>query len=238
MKLDLLAFGAHPDDVELSASGTILAHIKQGYKCGIVDLTRGELGSRGDADTRDKEAEKAAEILGVSVRENLGMDDGFFQNDREHQLEIVKMIRKYRPEIILCNAVQDRHPDHGKASALVSDAVFLAGLIKVETEYEEQQQEAWRPKNVYHYIQDRFLKPDLVVDISEFWDKKMESILAYASQFYSPGMTGPQTAISSKEFLDFLASRSAEMGRPAGFRYGEGFTVERFPGVKNLFNIS
>lgn len=237
MKLDILAFGAHPDDVELSAAGVLISHINHGYKCGIVDLTRGELGTRGDADTRDREAAAAAQIMGISVRENLGMDDGFFTNDKEHQLEIVKMIRKYQPEIILCNAESDRHPDHGRASGLVSNSVFLAGLPKVETSFEEQDQKAWKVKSVYHYIQDRFLKPDVVVDISLHWDQKMDAIQAYKTQFYQPGAKGPQTAISTKEFLDFLAGRSAEMGRPAGFKYAEGFTVERYPGVKDLFNL-
>lgn len=237
MKLDILAFGAHPDDVELSAAGTLINHIKLGYKCGIIDLTQGELGTRGTADTRREEAAIASQIMGVEIRENLKMADGFFANDEEHQRKIIQMIRKYQPEIILCNAVDDRHIDHGRAAKLVSEAAFLTGLMKIETELDGQPQKAWRPKVVYHYIQDRFLHPDFVVDITESFDQKMESILAYKTQFYQPGSTEPQTAISTKEFLDFLKGRFAEMGRPAGFQYAEGFTVERYPGVKDLYTL-
>ena len=199
MKLDILAFGAHPDDVEISCAGTILKHIELGYKCGIVDLARGELGTRGSGELRLIEAEKAQQILGVDVRENLGFADGFFQNDREHQLPIIEMIRKYRPEIVLANSVHDRHPDHGKGAKLVADACFLSGLIKIETG-----QEAWRPKAVYHYIQDEFIHPDLTVDITPYFDKKVESILAYGSQFYDPESAEPETPISGKGFLRFL----------------------------------
>lgn len=237
MKLDILAFGAHPDDVELSAAGTLINQIKMGHKCGIVDLTQGELGTRGTADTRREEAMLASQIMGVKVRENLKMADGFFANDEEHQRKIIQMIRKYQPEIILCNAIDDRHIDHGRAAKLVSDAAFLSGLMKIETELDGQQQKAWRPKVVYHYIQDRFLHPDFVVDITASFDQKMESILAYKTQFYQPGSTEPQTAISTKEFLDFLKGRFAEMGRPAGFQYAEGFTVERYPGVTDLYTL-
>jgi len=237
MKLDILAFGAHPDDVELSCSGTILKHIHLGKKVGLIDLTRGELGTRGSAEIRDTEASAAAKILGVSVRENLRFADGFFQNDRQHQLPVVSMIRKYRPEIILCNAVSDRHPDHGRAAQLVSQSVFLAGLPKVGTTDDGNNQEPWRTKAVYHYIQDRYIKPDFVIDISDFIDNKMESVKAYASQFYNEKSTEPKTPISSKEFMEFLYSRSMEIGRSIHAKYGEGFTVERFPGVNSLFDL-
>jgi bacillithiol biosynthesis deacetylase BshB1 len=237
MKLDILAFGAHPDDVELSASGTLINHIKKGYTCGVVDLTNGELGTRGTAETRKSESEAASKIMGLQTRENLNMADGFFQNDKAHKMEIVRMIRKYRPQIVLCNAVSDRHPDHGRGSDLIRDAVFLSGLLKIETADSGNKQETWRPSAVYHYIQDRFIKPDFVVDISEVWEQKMESVLAYKTQFYQPGSSEPETAISTKEFLDFLKGRAIEFGRPAGYQYGEGFTVERTPGISDFFSL-
>ncbi|MCF8461961.1 MAG: bacillithiol biosynthesis deacetylase BshB1 [Flavobacteriales bacterium] len=232
MKLDILAFGAHPDDVEISCSGTILKHIDLGYKCGIIDLTQGELGTRGSGELRLQEAERAKAILGIEARENLGFADGFFLNDREHQLPIIKMIRKYQPEIVLANSVHDRHPDHGKAAKLVADACFLAGLIKIETG-----QEAWRPRVVYHYIQDVYIHPDLTVDITPYFDKKMESIKAYTSQFYTPDSDLPETPISGKDFLDFLIGRAKLVGRPIGAKYAEGFTTARNVGVKNLFDL-
>jgi bacillithiol biosynthesis deacetylase BshB1 len=232
MKLDILAFAAHPDDVELSCSGTLLKHIDLGYKVGIVDLTRGELGSRGSAEIRDQEAADAAQLMGLAIRENLSFRDGFFLNDEFHQLKIIEKIRQYRPEIVLCNAVSDRHPDHGKGSQLVSTACFLSGLIKIKTE-----QEPWRPKAVYHYIQDYYHPADFVVDISGFMQRKLAVIQCFKSQFYDPNASLPETPISSKAFLDFLESRAREMGRPAGFEFGEGFTVERNVGVKTLFDI-
>lgn len=232
MKLDILAFGAHPDDVEISAAGTILKHIELGYKCGIIDLTQGELGTRGSGDLRLKEAERSMQILGISARENLGFADGFFLNDRAHQLPIIKMIRKYRPEIVLANSVHDRHPDHGKAAKLVADACFLAGLIKIATG-----QEAWRPKAVYHYIQDEYIHPDLTIDITPYFDKKIEAILAFSSQFYDPKSDEPSTPISGKDFLDFLRGRAAVVGRPIGAELAEGFTAARNVGVKNLFDL-
>lgn len=232
MKLDILAFGAHPDDVEISASGTILKHVEMGYKCGVIDLTQGELGTRGSGELRLKEAENAKKILGLEVRENLGFSDGFFQNDREHQLPIMKMIRKYRPEIIMANSVQDRHPDHGKAAKLVADSCFLSGLRKIDTG-----QEAWRPKAVYHYIQDEFIDPDLIIDITPYFDKKIESILAYRSQFYDPDSDEPETPISGKDFLEFLRGRAANMGRPIGAPLAEGFTASRYVGVNDLFDL-
>ncbi len=237
VKLDILAFGAHPDDVELCAAGTLLVHLNKGYKCGIVDLTRGELGSRGTAATRMEEANKSSEILGIHVRENLEMEDGFFQNDKAHQLSIASVIRKYRPKIVISNAISDRHPDHGRAAALITNGVFLAGLKKVSTTLAGQLQESWRIKAHYHYIQDRYIKPDIVIDVSAVWEKKMEAILAFKSQFYDPDSIEPVTPISSMEFLKFIEGRSIETGRQAGFHYAEGFTCERTPGVKDFFNL-
>ena len=233
MKLDILAFGAHPDDVEISCSGTILKQIDLGYSCGIIDLTQGELGTRGNAELRFKEAERAKEVLGIEARENLGFADGFFLNDKAHQLPIVEMIRKYRPEIVLANSVHDRHPDHGKAAKLVADACFLSGLIKIETG-----QEAWRPNAVYHYIQDEYIHPDISVDITPYFDKKVESIMAYSSQFYDPDSEEPETPISGKDFLEFLKGRAMVVGRPIGAKYAEGFTAARNVGVNNLFDLS
>jgi bacillithiol biosynthesis deacetylase BshB1 len=237
MKLDLLAFAAHPDDVEISAGGTVLVHINKGYKCGIIDLTRGELGTRGTIATREEEAKRSNEILGIHVRENLGMEDGFFLNDRLNQLKIVSLIRKYQPEIVLCPAIADRHPDHSRAAALVSASTFLSGLLKVETSYNNMPQEKWKVKAHYHYLQDRYIKPDIAVDISEVWEKKMEAIRAFSTQFYDPGSTEPETEISRKDFFDFLAGRAMEMGRPLGVQYAEGFTTARLPGVKDMFNL-
>jgi bacillithiol biosynthesis deacetylase BshB1 len=237
MKLDILAFGAHPDDVELGCSGTILKEVSLGKKVGIVDLTRGELGTRGSAEIRDQEASDAAKILGVTVRENLNMRDGFFVNDEKHQLEIIKMIRKYQPEIVLCNAIEDRHIDHGKGSKLVSDACFLSGLMKIETVLDGEIQKAWRPKVVYHYIQWKNIEPDFVVDITGFTDKKIESILAYRSQFYDPNSKEPESPISSKNFLESLNYRSRDLGRLTGVEHGEGFTVERYLAVNSLGDL-
>ncbi len=234
MKLDILAFGAHPDDVELGCGATIAKEISLGKKVGIVDLTRGELGTRGSADLRDEEAKKSAEILGVSVRENLGFSDGFFKNDKEHQLAIIKMIRKYRPEIVLCNAVDDRHIDHGKGSKLVSDACFLSGLLKIKTKVDDKLQEKWRPNNVYHYIQWKNINPDFVVDVTGFIEKKVDSILAYSSQFFDPKSNEPETPITSKNFLDSITYRAKDLGRIIGVEHAEGFTSERFVAVKNL----
>lgn len=237
MKLDILAFGAHPDDVELGCGGTLAKEISLGKKVGIVDLTRGELGTRGSAEIRDKEASDAAKILGVAVRENLRMRDGFFKNNEEHQLEIIRMIRKYRPEIVLCNAVDDRHIDHAKGSRLVSDSCFLSGLRKIETALEGGNQEAWRPKLVYHYIQWKNIEPDFVVDITGFNDKKIASIMAYDSQFYNPDTKEPTTPIATKNFLDSLHYRAQDLGRLIGTDYGEGFTVERYLAVNSLGDL-
>jgi bacillithiol biosynthesis deacetylase BshB1 len=237
MKLDILAFGAHPDDVELGCGGTIAKEVAQGKKVGIVDLTRGELGTRGTAETRDEEAFHAAKILGVSLRTNMGFSDGFFVNDKTHQLAIIKIIRKYRPEVILCNAIDDRHIDHGKGSQLVSDACFLSGLLKIETKEEGVLQKPWRPKQVYHYIQWKNLEPNFTVDISGFIDKKMEAVLAYKTQFYDAKSKEPQTPISSKNFTDSIIYRARDLGRLVGVEHTEGFTVERCIAVDSLFDL-
>ena len=237
MKLDILAFGAHPDDVELGCSGTIAKEISLGKKVGIIDLTRGELGTRGSVEIRNSESAKASEILGVVVRENLDMRDGFFVNDETHQLKVIEMIRKYQPEIVLCNAITDRHIDHGKGSKLVSDACFLSGLRQIKTELNGETQEAWRPKVVYHYIQWQNIEPNFVVDISEFMDKKMDSVLAYGSQFYDPNSKEPVSPITSKNFLDSVKYRAQDLGRLVGVEYAEGFTTERYLAVNTLGDL-
>jgi N-acetylglucosamine malate deacetylase 1 len=237
MKVDILAIGVHPDDVELSCSGTIARHIALGKKVGILDLTLGELGTRGNAALRTKEANAAAKILNVAFRTQLTCKDGFFSNDEAHQKLIIEQIRKHQPEIILCNAISDRHPDHGRAAKLVSDACFYSGLIKIETFLNGQKQAAWRPKAVYHYIQDHFIHPDFVIDITEFMEVKHKAIMAFSSQFYDPNSSEPMTPISSKDFLDALNSKMSIWGRAIGVNYAEGFTVERYPGVTNLFNL-
>ena len=237
MKLDILFFGAHPDDVELGCGATIAKEVSLGKKVGIVDLTRGELGTRGTAEIRDEESKNAGEVLGVSVRENLAFRDGFFTNDEKHQLEVIKMIRKYRPEIIICNAVDDRHIDHGKGSKLVSDACFLSGLIKIETRLDGENQDAWRPKVVYHYIQWKDLKPDFVVDVTGFMDKKVESLMAYKSQFFDPNFDEPTTPIATKNFQDSILYRAQDLGRLINSEYAEGFTVERYLAVNSLGDL-
>ncbi len=237
MKLDILAFGAHPDDVELGCSGTIAKEISLGKKVGIIDLTRGELGTRGSVAIRNEEARKAGEILGIEVRENLDMRDGFFVNDEKHQLAIIKMIRKYRPEIVICNAIEDRHIDHGKGSKLVSDSCFLSGLRKIETTVEGTSQEPWRPKTVYHYLQWKNIEPDFVVDISAFIKVKTASILAYSSQFYDPNSNEPETPIATKNFLESIHYRTQDFGRLVGVEYAEGFTVERYLAVNSLSDL-
>lgn len=237
MHLDILAFAAHPDDVELSCIGTLIKHITKGDKVGVVDLTRGELGTRGTPETRKVEAAEATRLSGLHARENLGFADGFFSIDDKHLLEVVKMIRKYRPRVVLANALSDRHPDHGRAAKLVSEACFLSGLIKVETKLEGDTQSAWRPKQVYHYIQDRYMKPDFAVDISEVMEKKLEIIKTFKTQFYDPNSNEPVTPISTPEFMDFLYGRAAEMGRLIGVRYAEGFVSERVSGVTDLNSL-
>jgi len=234
MKLDILAFGAHPDDVELACGATIAKEISLGKKVGIIDLTRGELGTRGSAELRDQESENAANILGVSVRENLGFADGFFLNDKEHQLEVVKMIRKYQPKIVLCNAVDDRHIDHSRGSELVSDACFLSGLLKVTTEVAGKSQEKWRPSQVYHYIQWKNSTPDLMIDVTGFMDVKVAAVKSYGSQFFDPNSTEPETPITSKNFIDSIGYRANDLGRLIGVEHAEGFTSERSVAVENL----
>jgi bacillithiol biosynthesis deacetylase BshB1 len=237
MNLDILAFGAHPDDVELGCGATIAKEVSLGKKVGIVDLTRGELGTRGSAELRTVEAKNAAKILGVQVRENLGFADGFFKNDKEHQLEIIKIIRKYKPKTVLCNAIDDRHIDHGKGSKLVSDACFLSGLIKIETELEGKKQDNWRPENVYHYIQWKNIEPHFVVDVTNFIDFKTKAVLAYSSQFFDPESDEPETPITSKNFIDSVHYRARDLGRLVGVDFAEGFTTERYVAIKNLDKI-
>jgi N-acetylglucosamine malate deacetylase 1 len=238
MKLDILAIGVHPDDVELSASGTILKHIQLGKTVGILDLTRGELGTRGNAELRTQEANNAAAILGLAVREQLDMADGFFENNEHHQRQIIQIIRKYQPEIILCNANSDRHPDHGRAAKLTADACFYSGLMKVETYGTDKKlQSAWRPKAVYHYIQDNFIEPDFVIDITPFMTKKMESIMAYSSQFFDPNSKEPATPISSENFIEYVKAKGSLFGRAINCDYAEGFTSNRYIGVNNLFDL-
>jgi|TARA_R110000737_G_scaffold324995_1_gene338151 bacillithiol biosynthesis deacetylase BshB1 len=237
MKLDILAFAAHPDDIELSASGTIMKHIAAGAKVGIVDLTQGDLGSRGTIETRYAEAEKSDEIMGTSIRVNLKMADGFFEINEKNKRLIVEQIRRFKPEIVIANALSDRHPDHGRGSQLVSEACFLSGLLKVETSWDGINQEKHRPNAVYHYIQDRLIKPDFVVDVSDFVDRKIEAIQAYSTQFYNPESTEPDTPISGEDFIEFLKSRMRCFGRDISTEYAEGFNVERTLGVKSLFDL-
>ena len=237
MKLDILAFGAHPDDVELGCGGTLAKEIAAGKSVGIVDLTRGELGTRGSAEIRDEEAARSAKVMGVQVRENLRMRDGFFVNDEAHQVKVIEMIRKYRPNVVICNAIDDRHIDHGKGSKLVSDACFLSGLRKIETNWDGKEQEAWRPSVVYHYIQWKNIVPDVVVDVTDFIDKKIEAIMAYDSQFYKPGSREPETPIATKNFLDSIKYRAQDLGRLIGTEYGEGFTAERYVAVRLLTDL-
>lgn len=237
MKLDILAIGAHPDDIELSCSGTIAKEVARGRKVGVLDLTRGELGTRGSAEIRDEEAAEASKILGLAVRENLKFKDGFFVNDEAHQMEIIKMLRKYKPEIVFCNAIDDRHIDHGKGSKLVSDACFLSGLRKIETNIDGEDQDPWRPKHVYHYIQWKNLTPDIAVDITGFMDVKMKSVLAYKTQFFNKKSEEPSTPISSDNFLDSITYRARDLGRLIGTEYAEGFNVERYPAVDSIFDL-
>ncbi len=237
MKLDILVLAAHPDDAELGCGGTIAKHVKLGHKVGVVDFTQGELGTRGTIETRKVEAAKAAEILGLSVRENLQLKDGFFTNDQAHQLKVIEVIRKYQPEIVIANAIRDRHPDHGRASQLAVDACFLSGLNKVETTLDGKKQSAWRPKRLYHYVQSQLIVPDLVVDITGFWQTKIDSVLAYQTQFYNPNLNEPETYISKPTFLTFLEARSKELGQSINAEYGEGFTVDAAIGVDHLFQL-
>ncbi len=237
MKVDILAIGIHPDDVELSCAGTIAKHVAMGKKVGILDLTLGELGTRGNAETRTREAMEAARIVGASFRKQLKFKDGFFQNNEEHQRKIIEQIRLAQPDIILCNAVSDRHPDHGRAAKLTSEACFYSGLAKIETLFNSKPQNPWRPKVVYHYIQDQYIHPDFVIDVSEYVEVKQKAIMAFASQFYDPKSKEPETPISSKEFLEYLNSKMALWGRAIGAKYAEGYTVSRYPGVNSLYDL-
>jgi bacillithiol biosynthesis deacetylase BshB1 len=232
LKLDILAFAAHPDDVELACSGTVIKHIQQGKKVGVIDLTRGELGTRGNVHTRMKEAEVSSQIMKIAVRENLDLPDGFLAENEDSLKKIIVAIRKYQPEIVLCNAKYDRHPDHGLAGQIVSRACFLSGLIKIETG-----QPAWRPKMVYHYIQDRFIQPDLIIDITDQFEERMKTVLAFKSQFFNADSNEPLTPIATKEFLDNLKGRLFQFGRLINTTYGEGFTTERPVGTDDLFTL-
>lgn len=238
MKLDILVIAAHPDDAELGAGGSIAKSVKQGKKVGILDLTKGELGTRGTPETREKEAMAAAEILGVETRQNAGLPDGFLENSKEFQMKIIPFIRQYKPSIVLANAVKDRHPDHAKASKLISDACFLSGLRAIKSEWSGETQESWRPKAVYHFVQDYYLKPDFIVDVSETWEIKMKAVKAFSSQFYQgKDDKGPVTPISTKGFIHALESRAREYGRLIQSEYGEGFTVERPLGINSFQDI-
>jgi len=234
MKLDILVFGVHPDDVELSCGGMLLAEKMNGKKTGIVDLTQGELGTRGNVDTRKAEAAAAAEIMHVDIRENLQMADGFFVNDEVHQRKIIAAIRKYQPEIVFCNAPEDRHPDHGRSASLVEDAAFLSGLRKIETTMDGVKQEQWRPKYVFNYIQDKYLHPNFVIDISDVMDEKIKAIKAYTTQFNSPDTSEPQTYISSPDFLESVIYRSKMFGKMIGVNYAEGFISKKMIGFNNF----
>lgn len=235
MKLDLLAIGAHPDDVELGCSGVIIKEIKRGKKVGIVDLTEGELGTRGTVESRYKEAAEAARIMGVHVRENLKMRDGFFQNDEVHQLKLIQVLRKYQPEIVIGNILEDRHPDHGRGGSLIYDSCFLSGLRQIKTVDENgQEQDKWRPKYLLHYLQDRFYEPDLIVDISDVWEQRLDAIKAFKTQFYNPESEEPQTYISSPEFLESIISRARLLGKRIGVQFAEGFISKKNIGISNL----
>lgn len=237
MKIDILAIGAHPDDIELSCGATLAKEISHGKKVGLLDLTRGELGTRGTPEIRDAEAKKAAKILGAEFRHNLEFSDGFVINNPASQLEIIKIIRKYQPDIVICNAIDDRHTDHGKASKLASDACFLSGLEKIETIMDGNHQKAWRPKHVYHYIQWKNIEPDFVVDVTDFMDKKLEMVFAFSSQFHQKDASEPETPISSTNFRDSIKYRAQDLGRLIGVEYAEGFTVERYVAVKSLYDL-
>jgi len=234
MKLHILAIGAHPDDVELGCTGTLINHIRKGQPAGVLDLTEGELGSRGTVESRYKEAQDSAAVLGLSVRHNLRMADGFFTNDREHQLKIIRVLRRYQPDIVLANALADRHPDHGRAGRLIADACFFSGLRKIETEWDGHPQQPWRPRRVFHYIQDRFTEPDLIVDISDSFEQKMEAIRCFKTQFFNDDSGEPETYISNPSFLEKIRNRASQLGHRIGVKYGEGFHTESALGVMDL----
>jgi len=239
LDLDILVFAAHPDDAELSCSGTILAHVEKGLKVGVVDLTEGELGTRGSAEQRKKEAKKASELLRITVRENLGFRDGFFVNNEEHQLAVIKKIRKYKPRIVLANAIDDRHPDHSRASLMIKEACFLSGLKKIELEENGEKLNHWRPKNLFYYIQSKYMTPSFVIDISKYWKQKIEIIKAYESQFHNPlSSEKEQTFISTPQFLNFLEARARELGQICGVEYAEGFVADRYFMIDSLNSLN
>lgn len=237
MKLDILVIAAHPDDAELGCGGTIAKHVAMGLRVGIVDLTRGELGTRGTPELRDREAEESASVLGIAIRENLRLRDGFFQNDADSQLAVIRAVRKYRPAIVLANATYDRHVDHGKAASLAYDACFLSGLSRIRTEEGGKEQEAWRPDAVYHFIQSQLIEPDFIIDITGYWDTKLNAIKAFRSQFFDPSSSEPETYISKPGFLKMIEARAVEFGHAIGATHGEGFTVRRYPGVRSLTDL-
>ncbi len=237
MKLDVLVFAAHPDDAELSCGGTILSLVTQGKKVGIIDFTRGEMATRGTPEIRDEESANASHILGLTIRENLRFKDVFFLNDEQHQHGIIKKIRQYQPEIILCNAIRDRHPDHSKASEMLVQAVFKSGLENYKTTLEGENQEFWRVNNLYHYIQTDCIKPDFIVDVSPYWEQRMEAVRAYKSQFFDAEGEASNTLISSPEFIEMLEARAREFGLSIRVKFGEGFTVDRNIGVSDLFSL-
>ena len=237
MKLDILAISAHPDDIELSCSGTLIAHKSQGYTTGILDLTEGEMSTRGTIETRQKESAEASQIMGLSLRENLGLSDAKFDLSFENQLRVIKVLRKFRPEIILANALYDRHPDHVRAAELIEEAVFKSGLVKIETEDEKRIQSPWRPKKVYHYIQSVSLEPDFICDITAHMEEKMAAIRVFKSQFFDPKSKEPDTYISNPDFLKLIEARSREWGHRIGVSFGEGFVQRQSLGVKNLFDL-
>ena len=232
MNLDILVFGAHPDDVELGCAGTVIKEVQRGKNVGIIDLTRGELGTRGTAKIRDSETKDATEIMGVEIRENMNFKDGFFKDDEQHKLSLIKKIRQYKPEIIITNAVSDRHPDHPRGSQITVDACFLAGLEKIDTG-----QDIWRPRAIYHYIQFNNLTPDIVVDISNQMELKLKAVKAYKTQFYNSESDESETIISKKDFLESVKYRAKDLGRQSGCEYAEGFIAHQLPKVKSLFDL-
>ena len=238
MKLDILAIGSHPDDVELGCSGTLISEIRKGKKVGIIDLTQGELGTRGTIETRYAEAADAAAIMGISARENLKMRDGFFRNDEEHQLRLISVIRKYRPEIVIGNILEDRHPDHGRGGWLIYDSCFFSGLRQIRTVDEQgEEQEKWRPKMLLQYIQDRFFEPDIIMDVSDVWEQRMEAVKAYRTQFHDPSSSEPQTYLSNPEFIDAITARARLLGKRIGVKYGEGFLSKKSIGLSSLDSL-
>ncbi|MBK8614211.1 MAG: bacillithiol biosynthesis deacetylase BshB1 [Flavobacteriales bacterium] len=236
--VDILCITAHPDDVEISCGGTVLRHIDQGHSVGLVELTAGELGTRGSSELRRREAEAAREVLGAAFRYDIGLPDGFFATEREDLQKVVQVIRRHRPKLVITNAIRDRHPDHGRGAELVARACFLSGLRRMETHDGREEQEPWRPTTVLHAIQDNWIDPDLVVDVTPFWERRAAALMCFRSQFYDPTSTEPESPIASSDFLPFLEGRMRAFGRIIHTTYGEGFTVARAPGVKDLMDLS